>query len=146
MRRRRSPSSGRRDEHARARSAHIACRVTVAAGAASCVIAVAAGGELSLGALLAVGTAGAIVAGAGLVRRSGETAPPVGRRGLPWLGWGTAAVSWELVMLADDDLPTFSDVADPALAHPALRAAATLCWLAAGAWLLARPSSRSPTP
>jgi hypothetical protein len=49
-------------------------------------------------------------------------------------------------MLADDDLPTLSDLADPALASPALRGAATLCWLAAGAWLLTRPSSRPPAP
>jgi hypothetical protein len=119
-------------------------RVTVAAGTMSCVAAVMAWGELSLGALLAVGTAGTIVAGLGLVRRSGEAAPPVGRRGLPWLVWGTAAVSWELLALVDDDMPTLSDLADRALAHPALRGAATLCWLAAGAWLLARPSSRPP--
>ncbi len=119
-------------------------RVTVAAGAMSCVAAVMLCGELSLGALLAVGTAGTVVAGLGLVRRSGAAAPPVGRRGLPWLVWGAAAVSWELVMLADDDLPTVSDLADPALAHPALRGAATLCWLAAGAWLLARPHDRPP--
>jgi hypothetical protein len=119
-------------------------RITVAAGAMSCVAAVMIGGELSLAALLAVAAAGAVVAGVGLVRRSGEAAPPVGRRGLPWLVWATAAVSWELVALADDDLPTLSDLADPALAHPALRGAATLCWLAAGAWLLARPSSPPP--
>jgi hypothetical protein len=110
----------------------------------SCVAAVMIGGELSLAALLAVAAAGTVVAGVGLVRRSGQAAPPVGRRGLPWLVWATAAVSWELVALADDDLPTLSDLADPALAHPALRGAATLCWLAAGAWLLARPSSPSP--
>jgi hypothetical protein len=127
-------------------SAEFACRLTAAAGAASCVAAVAAWGELTLGALLAVGTAGAIVTGTGLVRRSGVTAPPVGRRGLPWLVWVLAAVSWELVTLADDDLPALSELADPALAHPALRGAATLCWLAAGAWLLARPSSRPRAP
>jgi hypothetical protein len=118
--------------------------MTVAVGAMSCVAAVMAWGELSLGALLAVGTTGTIMAGLGLARRSGEAAPPVGRRGLPWLVWGTAAVSWELLALADDDMPTVSDLADPALAHPALRGAATLCWLAAGAWLLGRPSSRPP--
>jgi hypothetical protein len=116
-------------------------RVTIAAAGVSCVAAVIAWGELSLGALLAVGTAGTIMAGLGLVRRSGEAAPPVGRRGLLWLVWAAAAVSWELVALADDDMPTLSDLADPALAHPAMRGAATLCWLTAGAWLLARPSS-----
>jgi hypothetical protein len=109
----------------------------------SCVAAVMAWGELSLGAFLAVGATGAIIAGVGLVRRSGEAAPPVGRRGVPWLVWATAAVSWELVALADDDVPTLSDLADPALAHPALRGIATLCWLAAGAWLLARPRHRT---
>jgi hypothetical protein len=55
-----------------------------------------------------------------------------------------AVVGWELITLADDDMPTVSDLADPALAHPALRGAATLCWLAAGAWLLTRPRHRRP--
>ena len=127
------------------RSAHFVRRATVAAGSVACVAAVMAWGELSLGALLAVATTGTILAGVGLARRCGESAPPVGRRGLPWLVWATAAVSWELLALVDDDLPTVSDLADPALAHPVLRGAATLCWLAAGAWLLARPSSRLPT-
>jgi hypothetical protein len=128
------------------RSAHFVRRVTVAAGSMACVAAVMAWGELSLGALLAVATAGTIVAGTGLVRRSGEAAPPVGRGGLPWLVWATAAVSWEVITLADDDLPTLSDLTDSALASPALRGAATVCWLAAGAWLLTRPSARSPAP
>ena len=123
-------------------SSHFARRATVTAGAMSCVAAVMAWGELSLGALLAVGTAGTIMAGLGLVRRSGEAAPPVGRRGLPWLVWVAAAVSWELLTLADD-MPTMSDLADPALAHPALRGAATLCWLAAGGWLITRPRYRA---
>ncbi|MBM7809029.1 hypothetical protein JOD57_004866 [Geodermatophilus bullaregiensis] len=117
--------------------------VAVAVVAAGVAAVVAVGGELSAAALVAVGTAGAVVAGLGLVRRSGEAAPPVGRRGLPWLGWLTAAGSWELVTLADDDVPTVSDLADPLLAHPVLRGAATVCWLAAGAWLLARPRRRA---
>src|SRR5688572_26797591 len=100
MRRRPSPPSGRRDEHARVMSAHLVRKVTVAAGAAACVAAVMAWGELSLGALVAVAAAGAIIAGLGLVRRAGEAAPPVGRRGLPWLVWVTAAVAWEVVTLA----------------------------------------------
>ena len=125
-------------------SSHFMRRVTVAAGAASCVGAVMAWGELSLGAFLAVGTVGTIIVGLGLVRRCGETAPPVGRQGLPWLVWGTAAVSWELIMLVDDDMPSLSDLADPALAHSAVRGTATLCWLAAGVWLLSRPSYRPP--
>jgi hypothetical protein len=126
-------------EHARVTSFPVARRLTAAAAATACVGAVVVWGELSLGALLAVGIAGAIVVGLGLVRRSGEDSPPVGRRGLPWLGWLAAALSWELVTLADDDLATASDLADPLLAHPVLRGAATVCWLAAGAWLLARP-------
>ena len=114
-------------------------RLTSAAVAAACVGAVVGWGELSLGALGAVGIAGAVVVGLGLVRRSGAASPPVGRRGLPWLAWLAAAVSWELVPLADDDLATTSDLTDPLLAHPVLRGAATVGWLAAGAWLLARP-------
>jgi hypothetical protein len=112
--------------------------------AVPCVAAVVVWGELSLGAFLAVVTAGVIVVGLGLARRAGEAAPPVGRRGVPWLGWLTAAVAWELVTLADDGVPTVSDLADPLLAHPVLRGAATLAWLAAGAWLLARPGRRRP--
>jgi len=114
-------------------------RLTSAAVAAACVGAVVGWCELSLGALGAVGIAGAVVVGLGLVRRSGAASPPVGRRGLPWLAWLAAAVSWELVTLADDDLATTSDLTDPLLAHPVLRGAATVGWLAAGAWLLARP-------
>jgi hypothetical protein len=113
--------------------------------AAACVGAVVGWGELSLGALGAVGISGALVVGLGLVRRSGEASRPVGRRGLPWLAWLAVALSWELVTLADDDLATTSDLADPLLAHPVLRGAATVCWLAAGAWLLARPRRRPST-
>jgi hypothetical protein len=126
------------------RSFPLAPRLTAAAVAVPCVAAVVVWGELSLGALLAVVTAGVIVVGLGLARRAGEAAPPVGRRGVPWLGWLTAAVAWELVTLADDGVPTVSDLADPLLAHPVLRGAATLAWLAAGAWLLARPGRRRP--
>ncbi len=133
---------GRAGGRARVVSSPLARRLTSAAAATSCVAVVAVEGELSAGALLAVGTTGLLVAGLGLARRSGEAAPPVGRRGLPWLGWLAAAVSWELVTLAGDDLPTVSDLADPLLAHPVPRGAATVCWLAAGAWLLARPRSR----
>jgi hypothetical protein len=133
-----------RGEHARVRSS-FARRLTVVAVTVACVAGVVIGGELSPGAFLAVGTAGAVVAGLGLVRRSGEAAAAVGMRGLPWLAWLTAAVSWELVTLAHDDLPTGSDLADPLLAHPVIRGAATLCWLAAGAWLLARPRHRTDT-
>lgn len=110
-----------------------------------CIAAVMVWGELSLGALLAIGTAGTIVVVLGLVRRTGEAALPVGRRGLPWPALATAAVSWELVTLAHDELPTASDLADPFLADPLLRGAATVCWLAVGAWLLDRPRRR-PQP
>ena len=127
------------------RSFPLAPRLTAAAVAVPCVATVVVWGELSLGALLAVVTAGVIVVGLGLARRAGEAAPPVGRRGVPWLGWLTAAVAWELVTLADDGVPTVSDLADPLLAHPVLRGAAALAWLAAGAWLLARPGRRRPT-
>ena len=124
------------------RSSPFARRLTFAAMGLSCVAAVMAWGELSVGAFLAIGTAGTAVVLAALVRQSGETAPPVGRRGLPWLALATAAVSWELVTLADDELPTASDLADPFLAEPLLRGAATVCWLAVGAWLLDRPRRR----
>ncbi|MCZ2860733.1 hypothetical protein [Blastococcus sp. VKM Ac-2987] len=109
-----------------------------------CAAAVMAWGELSVGALLAIGTAGTAVVVVALVRQSGGTVPPVGRRALPWLALAVAAVSWELVTLADDELPTASDLADPFLAQPLLRGGATVCWLAVGAWLLDRPRRRPP--
>jgi hypothetical protein len=52
-----------------------------------CVASVIVFGELSTGALLAVGGTGVLVAVVGLARRAGEAALPVGRRGLPWVGW-----------------------------------------------------------
>jgi hypothetical protein len=114
-------------------------RLTRIAAAVACAAAVAVSGELSVGALLAVAAAGLVVAGVGLTRRAGAGTPRVGRRGLPWLGWLAAATGWEVATLADDDLPTLSDLADPLLASPVLRGVATLGWLAAGAWLAARP-------
>jgi len=126
------------------RCSRSARRLTCAAAAVACAVAVAAAGELSPGALLAVAAAGAVVTAAGLTRRAGAGAAPVGRRGLPWLGWLGAAVAWELVTLADDDLPTLSALADPVLALPVLRGGATLAWLAAGAWLVTRPGCRRP--
>ena len=107
-----------------------------------CVAAVMICGELSTGALIAVGTTGAVLAGIGLARRAGEAAPPVGRRGWPWLAWLAAAVTWEVLTLVDGDLPTLSDLMDPVLARPELRGVATIGWLMAGAWLLARPHHR----
>lgn len=103
-------------------------------------------GELSTGALLAVLGTGLLVAGTGLAVRAGEAASPVGRRGTAWLVWLAAALAWELITLTDDRLPTVSDLADPLLAHPAARGAATLCWLAAGAWLIERPRRRPEEP
>ena len=112
--------------------------------AAACAAVVAVAGELSAGALLAVAAAGVVVTAAALARRAGAGAAPVGRRGLVWLAWLAAAVVWELVSLADDALPTLSDLADPVLAPPVLRGGATLAWLAAGAWLVSRPGARRP--
>ena len=126
------------------RCSRSARRLTSAAAAAACAAGVAVSGELSPGALLAVAAAGAVVTAVGLARRAGAASAPVGRRGLPWLGWLAAALAWELLTLADDDLPTLSDLADPALASPVLRGGATLAWLAAGAWLVTRAGPRRP--
>ena len=114
--------------------------------AAACIAAVTVFGELSTGALLAVGGTGLLVAVLGLARHAGEAAAAVGRRGLPWLVWLAAAVAWEVVTLLDDDLPTVSDLADPLLSHPPVRGAATVGWLVAGAWLITRPGSRPERP
>ena len=79
----------------------------------------------------------------GLQRGAGSALPPVGRAGLRWLAWLLALAWWELLtLLANDRYPTLSDLADPTLAHPTCRAAATALWLAAGDWLLRRPSGR----
>ena len=125
------------------RSSPRAARLTRGVLVAACVAPVVIWGELSPAALLAVGLAGTCLTVVGMLRRSGEAAAPVGRRGLPWLGWCAAALVWESVTLADSDLPTLSDLADPVLAHPAVRGMATLGWLAAGAWLVARPRHRT---
>ncbi|TYP88945.1 hypothetical protein BD833_103101 [Blastococcus xanthinilyticus] len=117
--------------------------MAAAACALAVAVAVAVSGELSAGALLAVGLAGSAVVVLAAARRSGAAAPPVGRRGLPWLAWCAAALGWELVALAGDGQPSLSDLADPLLAHPGVRGAATLGWLAAGAWLIARPRARA---
>jgi hypothetical protein len=130
-------------------SSRCARRLTCLAVAVACVAVVtvvAVSGELSTGALLAVGGAGLLVAVVGLAGRAGAAAPPVGRRGLPWLGWLAAAVAWEVVTLLDDDLPTVSDLADVLLAHPLARGAATAGWLVAGAWLVARPGRAPERP
>jgi hypothetical protein len=120
-------------------------RLTSVVVAVPCVAAVILWGPLSVGALLVVGATGVAVAVVGLLRRSGHGSPPVGRRGLLWLGLLTAACAWELVTLVDDDLATVSDLADPLLAHPVPRGIAAVCWLWVGAWLLTRPRDR-PQP
>ena len=121
-------------------------RLTSLAVGLCCVFAVLVFGELSTGALLVVGGTGLLVAVVGLAQRAGQAAEPVGRRGLPWLGWLAAGVAWELLALLDDDLPTVSDLADLVLGHPPVRAAATVAWLIAGAWLLTRPGHHPQPP
>jgi hypothetical protein len=133
-------------EHAPVVCSRCAHRLTWAAIAVACAAAVTVFGELSTGALLVVGGTGVLVVVRGLARQAGAGAAPVGRRGLPWLGWLAAGLVWEAVTLVDDDLPTVSDLADPVLASPPVRAAATLGWLLAGAWLVTRPGSRAERP
>ena len=108
-----------------------------------CATAVAWFGELSPGSLVAVTVAGTLVAGRGMVRQAGAGSPAVGRPPIAWwvlLGAGAAS---EGVALVRADLPTLSDLADPLLAVPAARGAATVLWLALGAWLAARPTGRA---
>ena len=120
-------------------------RLTLLVVGVPCVAAVAVFGEFSPVTLLAVLAAGTVVAALALATRAGEAAPPVGRRGLPWLAWAVVALTWELCALAVDGLPTLSDLLDPVLAVPVARGAAAAGWLALGGWLLARPrSARTP--
>jgi len=87
-----------------------------------------------------VGTTGTVIAGVGLIRRTGAGSPSGGRLpSAPLLFLGAVVAVAEVVALLDDGVPTVSDLADPALALPAVRAAATLVWCAVGAWLVARP-------
>lgn len=109
---------------------------------AACVASVTAYGELSGEALVAVVGTGMVLTGVGLARRSGAGVGQVGRSGLPWLVWLAAALGWELLTFVAGDLPTLSDLMDPLLAHPALRGAAAVGWLAVGAWLVGRPGPR----
>ncbi len=133
-------------EHAPVVSSRSVAGLTWLALAVGCVAAVVVFGELSTGALLAVGGTAALGAAVGVHRRAGAAARPVGRRGLPWLGWVAAGLLWEAVTLLDDDLPTVSDLGDPLLAAPPARAAATVVWLVAGAWLVTRPRTRPDRP
>ena len=107
--------------------------------ALGCAAAVAAYGELHPGSLVAVTTTGTLVAGAGVLRRTGAGSPSGGRLPSAWLPLGAAIAVVEVIALLHDDVPTVSDLADPALAVPVVRAAATLVWCAVGTWLVARP-------
>ena len=122
-------------------SSRWARRTAAALVGSVCVAVVAVHGELSVQALVAVTVTGAALCAVALVRRSGEGAGPAGRPALPWALWAGAALVWELVTLRAERLATLSDLMDPVLAHPVLRGAATVGWLAAGAWLLARPAA-----
>lgn len=107
-----------------------------------CIVVVAVYGELSVQSLVTVAATGTVLVVVGLACRAGEGADPVGRRGLAWSVWLVTALVWEGSTWRDDRLSTLSDLMDPVLAHPVLRGAATACWLAVGAWLLARPAQR----
>ncbi|MGY1739651.1 MULTISPECIES: DUF6186 family protein [unclassified Blastococcus] len=84
-------------------------------------------------------TVGTLVTGIGLLRRTGAGSPAEGRLPRTWLLLGAALAVFEAVALLREDVPTLSDIADPALAVSSVRAAATLLWCAAGAWLVTRP-------
>ena len=103
-----------------------------------CAAAVAAHGELDPGSLVAVTTTGTLVAGVGVLRRTGAGTPSGGRP-IVWLLLGAVLAVFEVVALLYDGVPTVSDLADPALAVPVVRAAATVLWCALGAWLVTRP-------
>jgi len=107
--------------------------------ALGCAVAVVIYGELDRGSLVAVTTTGTLVAGVGLIRRTGAGSPSEGRLPSAWLLLGALLAVFEVVALLHDGVPTVSDVADPALAVPVIRAAATLLWCVVGAWLVARP-------
>ena len=109
--------------------------------ALGCAAAVAAYGELDPRSLVAVTATGTLVAGIGLLRRTGAGSPSGGRLPNAWLLPGAVLAVFEVVALLHDGVPTVSDLADPALAVPGIRAAATLLWCAVGAWLVARPSA-----
>lgn len=107
--------------------------------ALGCAAAVAAYGELDPGSLVAVTTIGTLVAGVGVLRRTVAGSPSVGRPPIAWLLLGAVLAVFELVALFHHGVPTVSDLADPALAVPVVRAAATVLWCALGAWMVVRP-------
>ncbi len=77
----------------------------------------------------------------GLARRVGAASPPADRTARVWVVLLGLALAAEAVALADDGVPTASDLLDPVLAPFAARAAATLGWLWAGVRLITRPGS-----
>ncbi len=79
-------------------------------------VTVGLGGELSPAAHVAVLTAGAVVVGIGLTRRTGAGGAAGGRRGAAWFSVLALALAWEAVALARGELPTISDLLDPVLA------------------------------
>jgi hypothetical protein len=126
-----------------ARPAAAAALALGAAAAAACATAMAWFGELSPGAMAAVTSTGALVAASGIARRAGAGSPAVGRPRFAWLLLAGAVAAYEAVALFRGDVPSLSALADPLLAVPAVRGAATILWLAAGAWLAARPTGRA---
>ena len=99
-------------------------------------------GELTPEAFVAVLLAGSALSAVALRRRSGSGAERAPRAALAWLVWLVAVGVWELnTVLHESRLPTLSDLMDPILAHPLIRAAATVAWFLAGIWLLARPAA-----
>lgn len=108
------------------------------------VATVATFGELTIQSFVAVLVAGGLLTALALRRRSGSASPAVGRRGLVWLVWLVVVSLWELAtLLAASTLATLSDLMDPVLAHPWVRATATLVWAGCGWWLLRRPTDRA---
>lgn len=120
-----------------------AAALALGAAAAACATAVAWFGELSPGAMAAVTSTGTLVAVSGMARRAGAGSPAVRRPRFAWLLLAAAVAAYEAVALLSGDVPSLSDLADPLLAVPAVRGAATILWLAAGAWLAARPTGRA---
>lgn len=107
--------------------------------ALGCAWAVATYGELHPGSLVAVAATGTLIAGVGLIRRAGADSPSRGRLPRAWLLLAAGLGVFEVVALVHDGIPTVSDIADPALAVPGIRAAATVLWCAVGTWMAVRP-------
>lgn len=97
-----------------------------------------------MGALVVVTATGFILACAAVLAESGSAASPVGRAGTPWLALLLTAAVLEALTLASDRLPALSDLLDVVLRPPAARGAAAVVWLLLGAWLVTRPTTRTP--